>query len=408
MDREAPGMFQFLGRLTTAHSGKVCLAWLVIGVVVSVIAPSWQARTEDDDIHFLPARCASVRGYQLLQQAFPRDVSQSRAIFALERPERPLTEADLALTGALVDELEKLRAEEPELGIGSITSYRDGLVGRRLMSADHHCTLIQVALSKPYLAVQTQVAVDQAEARLRQRLAHAGADVPRLFTTGPAGIGRDLVRASGSGLQNTTLATVVLVIAILLLVYRSPVLVLVPLGTIAAAVWVALKLLALLTLVPGIHLASVSRVFAIVILYGAGTDYCLFLISRYQERLAEGRVCRTALSGSIREVGSALAASAGTVICGLGLMGFAEFAKVRCAGPAIGLSLAVVLLASLTLTPALLHLLGRHVFWPRQEAGPARRQQRETPWDWISRRVAAHPVAVVAAATLLLLPLALL
>ena len=67
---------------------------------------------------------------------------------------------------------------------------------------------------------------------------------------------------------------------------------------------------------------------------------------------------------SIAAVGDALAASAGTVICGLSLMGFAEFAKVRCAGPAIALALVVALLASLTLTPALLQLLGRAVFWP--------------------------------------------
>ena len=267
----------------------------------------------------------------------------------MERPDRPLTEADFRLASALVGELEKLRAEEPDLGIRSITSYRDGLIGGRLTSADHHCTLIQLALSKPYLAVQTSVAVEHADVRLRRRLAEAGPAAPELCTTGPAGIGHDLVRASTGGLEGTTLATVVLVVFILLLVYRSPVLALVPLGTIAAAVWVALKLLALSTLVPGIHLASVSRVFAIVILYGAGTDYCLFLISRYQERLAEGRVCRTALAGSIREIGAALTASAGTVICGLGLMGFAEFAKVRCAGPAIGLSLVVALLASLTL-----------------------------------------------------------
>ena len=53
-------MFHFLGRLTTAHAGKICIAWLLLAVVVTVLAPSWEARTEDDDIHFLPARCASV------------------------------------------------------------------------------------------------------------------------------------------------------------------------------------------------------------------------------------------------------------------------------------------------------------------------------------------------------------
>src|SRR5262249_30267539 len=103
--------------------------------------------------------------------------------------------------------------------------------------------------------------------------------------------------------------------------------------------------------------------FAIVILYGAGTDYCLFLISRYREELSDGLSITEAIEQSVGKVGGALAASAGTVICGLGMMGLAEFAKVRCAGPAIALSLAMALLASLTLTPALLAILGRKVFW---------------------------------------------
>src|SRR5205823_13122809 len=110
------------------------------------------------------------------------------------------------------------------------------------------------------------------------------------------------------------------------------------------------------------HLVNVSQVFAIVILFGAGTDYCLFLISRYREELGAGQPGDTALERSVRAVGGALSASAGTVICGLGMMGFAEFAKIRCAGPAIGMALAVGLAASLTLTPALMRLFGRHMF----------------------------------------------
>src|SRR5205823_4247976 len=169
-------------------------------------------------------------------------------------------------------------------------------------------------------------------------------------------------------LGGTTLATVLLVVVVLLIVYRAPLLALVPLITIAVSVWVSLQALALLTLIPGIYLVNVSKIFAIVILYGAGTDYCLFLISRYCEELENGQAGPRALSRSVGIVGSALAASAGTVICGLGLMGFAEFAKIRCAGPAIALSLAVALLASLTLTPALLRLLNHAAFWPRFRA----------------------------------------
>jgi RND superfamily putative drug exporter len=100
---------------------------------------------------------------------------------------------------------------------------------------------------------------------------------------------------------------------------------------------------------------------------------------------------------------------------GLGLMGLAEFAKVRYAGPAIALSLGVALAASLTLTPALLRLLGQAVFWPHgtpspQKALPFRRHGEESQafWTWVSRRVVARPILIWCGAVALLLPLAVL
>ncbi len=408
-------MFQHLGRFCASHPWLVCATWLVVGAALTLMAPSWDARTQDDDIRFLPERCTSVRAYQILEKAFPQDVFASRLIFAVEREDRPLADADFALIDQMVADLHNLREQAPDLKIGSITAYKDGLLGSRLTSADGQCSLIQVSLGTPFLALQTQATVNRAQEVLRSRVQAAGAGAPRLFTTGQAGIGRDLVSATGDSLDNTTLATIVLVIVILLFVYRSPLLALVPLITIAASVWVALHLLALMTLLPGVYLVNISKIFAIVILYGAGTDYCLFLISRYREELENGRTLPDAIAASVGTVGGALTASAGTVMCGLGLMALAEFAKVRYSGPGIALSLAVALLASLTLTPALLRLLGAMVFWPRKAPRPrltARLRDAQPhatgAWGWISRQVVAHPLVVWGISMAVLLPLAFL
>jgi RND superfamily putative drug exporter len=398
-------MYDLLGRWAVNHPWKVCAAWVALAVALTSAAPNWRNQSQDDDIRFLPTACPSVRAFQMLEQAFPQDVFASRAVVAVERSAGALTAADLALADRMADALDDLRRVEPELKIGGVVSRRDGLVGSRLVSADRQSVLIQVSLGTPYMAVQTRTTVDRVEDRLRAVLASAGPDVPQVYVTGPAGIGRDLVRASAESLDHTTIATVALVVAVLLLVYRSPLLALVPLVTIGVSVWVALELLALVTLIPGVHLVNVSQVFAVVILFGAGTDYCLFLISRYREELESGKLGPLALHRSVRTVGGALAASAGTVICGLGLMGFAEFAKVRCAGPVIALGLAVGLAASLTLTPALLRLFGRAVFWP---ARPTPRTAGGRPsgalWDRISRGVVARPGWVFAAALAVLLP----
>src|SRR5947209_4381047 len=98
-------MFNLLGRLSTSRPRAVCAAWLVAGALLTLVAPSWDSKTQDDDIRFLPDRCPSVRGYQLLQQAFPQDVFASNLVFAVERDDRPLSSADFALVGRLVDAL---------------------------------------------------------------------------------------------------------------------------------------------------------------------------------------------------------------------------------------------------------------------------------------------------------------
>jgi putative drug exporter of the RND superfamily len=399
-------MFRLLGRLTTTYPWTICALWLTTGLVLSWLAPAWDARAIDDDIHFLPDHCASVRGYNLLKETFPQDVFASRAIIALERSAGPLTEADFSLADQCVADLNLLRQEEPDLRILRICSHRDALIGKRLISPDERCTLIQVSLASPFLALQTQAAVDRLDEKIRPYIdPESGL---HLFVTGPAGIGRDLIHAGSDSLESTTWATILLVVVILLFVYRSPLLALVPLATIAISVWVAMSVLALLTLIPGIYLVNVSKVFAIVLLYGAGTDYCLFLISRYREELVEGQLPREALRRSVGTVGGALAASAGTVICGLGMMGFAEFAKVRCAGPAIALGLTVALAASLTLTPAILHLLGRKAFWPG--SWPKKPSSAGEPdlWTRISRKVIEKPILIWALALAGLLPLGLL
>jgi uncharacterized membrane protein YdfJ with MMPL/SSD domain len=191
-------MFKRLGRLTTTHPWIICSGWILVAVVLFVLAPAWDSTTQDDDIRFLPGRCPSVRGYSLLEKAFPQEVFASRLIFAVQRDAAPLTPADFSLVDRFVNDLKILRQEDANLQIGAITCYRDGLVGRRLVSADSHCTLIQVALGTPQLALQTRTTVDRAEARLRERLAGAGPDVPCVMVTGPAGLGRDLTNGHPS------------------------------------------------------------------------------------------------------------------------------------------------------------------------------------------------------------------
>lgn len=408
-------MFSRLGRFAACQSWFVCVAWLMLGAALTVIAPAWDTQAQDDDVRFVPDRFTSVRAYHLLQQAFPQDVFASRLVFAVERESDALTTEDFRCVDNIIADLDKLRKDAPELKIGKIDSYQGGLIGWRMTSADQQCTLVQVSLETPYTANATREAVQRMDAMVQKRLEVENITGLRVNATGSAGIGRDLTKACGDSLDHTTWATIILVVVVLLAVYRAPLLALIPLMTIAISVWVSLKLLAIMTLIPGVHLVNISKIFAIVILYGAGTDYCLFLISRWREELEAGFDVKDAISRSVGGVGGALAASAGTVMVGLGLMAIAEFAKLRYAGPAIALSLGVALIASLTLTPALLSILGRIVFWPGAAPQVIRPRiaQLDAPaklgvWDIISKFVARRPVLTWVVAVAVLAPLVIL
>ncbi|MFL5331262.1 MAG: MMPL family transporter [Gemmataceae bacterium] len=400
-------MFRFLGRLTVTHPGIICISWLLFGGLLTLIAPSSRNTTQDDDIRFLPPETPSLRAHQLLEQAFPPDVCASNVLFAVERPANPLTSTDLALVDRLITRLETLKRDEPALQINGVVSRKNGVIGNRFMSADGYCTLMQVALATPYIANQTRTTVDRCEAVLREEMRGTDAGLT-LYTTGPAGVGRDLVAAGGAALDQTTWATVGLVIVVLLCVYRSPILALVPLITIGISAWVSLNLLALVAIIPGVHVMNISQIFAIVILFGAGTDYCLFLISRYREELERGESTSRSVRRSVAAVGEALAASAGTVICGLAMMGFADFAKIRCAGPVIALALVVGLAASLTLTPAFLQLTGAKAFWPGRIHVRKRGERRRTFWGAVSKLVVRRPGLVWIVTFAVLVPFAFL
>ena len=145
-----------------------------------------------------------------------------------------------------------------------------------------------------YLSKKTRVAVD----RVLEWLKKEGPPTPAGLTmviTGSAAVGRDSNRAANESIQNTTYSTIGLVVLILLIVYRSPLLAMIPLVTIALSVIVSLRLIALLTFIPGLgfKVINITQVFVVVVLFGAGTDYCLFLIARYCEELHHRRVDRT-------------------------------------------------------------------------------------------------------------------
>ena len=369
-------MFQFISAAVTRHGRAVVLVWLILAGMLYYYAPPWERVSRDDDVRFFPAGYPSVVGQELLERGFPRDAASSQVVLVYERTGGKLTDADFATVEATASNLLKYAEEidatkkpdEPGLGLNKIDTHRTPVVGPRLVgkakNGNGQAVLTMVSLKGTYLAKSTRLGVDRIESFLAKQ-----PPLPQGLNraiTGSAVVGHDMNSASNDSIQNTTHATIVLVVVILLVVYRSPLLALTPLLTIALSVQASLWSIALMTKLPGLkfQVIDITNIFVIVVLFGAGTDYCLFLIARYREELIRGRSRDDALREAIKQVGGALVASAGTVIVGLGMLWFSTFKKIQYTGPAIALSLAIGLIASLTLAPVLLHWLRGAIFWP--------------------------------------------
>lgn len=337
-----------------------------------------------------------------------------------ERDERLAVDFSPSLTHA-GDQL--LPSQLGEIPVLDVWTRHTDVVGSRLRSRDRQAELVVVRLAQEFMATDNIRILSHLEEVIRDYRLEIGFPTGlNVDVTGSAAVGGDMLRSAKQSIKNTELYTVLFVVGILAIVYQSPLLVAVPLVTIVVSITVATGWLAALTQLHHIDgmdwwnfkVFTTTRIFVIVILYGAGTDFCLFLIARYREELGHGTPPDRAVAKALTGVGSALTASALTTIVGLSMMFFAEFGKFRNSGPAIGFCLAITLLACLTLAPALLRAFGTAVFWPRGIKSLTSNFSSIEPtgmnafWDRVAQTIIAYPGQLLVVCTVALSPFAVM
>jgi RND superfamily putative drug exporter len=415
-------MFARLGDFVTKRWLPVVLVWAVLAIALRLMAPAWDSIAHDGNMAYLPADMTSVAGDQLLRDAFASNRAQSQVILVVAREDGPLTDPDQDVAVELGQRFSHLQYE---LGILDIWTPDLPVIGEKLHSEDDRAELIALQMRGEFMAVENIRILNRVN-QILDEVRNAD-DFPQglsVGVTGSAAVGGDMLASASESVRNTEWTTVLVIVAILLLVYRAPMLVIAPLFTIAISVAVGSSLLAILTQlhrIPGLgwwdfKVFTTTRIFIVVILFGSGTDFCLFLIARYREELAGGKPQREALAAALAGVGEALVGSAATTILGLAMMFFADFGKFRDSGPAIAICLAVTLAACLTLAPALLQAARRWVFWPvglspSGEPPDARTFSNRSSafaefWQRAGQFVVRRPGLLLAASILVLAPLA--
>jgi RND superfamily putative drug exporter len=365
------------------HPWIVIAIWILIAGVMAM-GPALQSVTSNDASKSLPASLESKRADALQQASFAD--AKGTPIIIVYSSEAPLTEADKA---AIAE------------GEAWLTSGAEPINSARVeYSPDGKGALIFASLDgNPGNAAFR----DSVEAIAD----HFGDSVGgmQVRVTGPGGLITDVYRIFLNADVKLLLGTVVLVLILLLVIYRSPVLPFVPLLTVGFGYFVAGGILARIATALDVTLSGQATSLMVILLFGAGTDYALLLISRYREELRREGDARVALATALAGTWEAIAASGLTVTLAVLALLFANYGDYTSFAPVLGLGVFVTLIAGLTLMPALLALLGRRAFWPRRpKLGDATEHRT---WQRIAERVAAAPKRAAAVVAVILVALAL-
>lgn len=458
-------MFDSLSHFVTRFWIGLLVAWGALFVVATTTAPRWSEVSVDGELRHLPQDMPTRRGEELLETAFPGDVADSNIVLVVHRAEEPLLPKDRhfvleTLTEGLREIAEQhggLVRDQPVLAwipheireavegvsshgvdvpesleplteppvsteglsdagprIVSITSLADGMTATLLNSSDGHATLVVVDLTSGFLVSKNTELVADVQSLVDQlRKENVVPEGLEIALSGSAVIGAGTIEAVSDSTIAVRRWAIWIAVALLLIVFRAPIAALVPLASMYVSVEVTLWLLAWAAHYEVVSVFDGLPLYLTVIVYGAGVDYSLFLLARHQEEMQKGHSAVGAVSRSIRSVGTAIAASAGTEIVGIGLLVIAEFGKFRQAGFGVALGLVVLLIASLTLTTSILCLFRRWTYWPQPLT--EEHKVKRFSLDWISARIwrdigikqRKYPGIILTATVALLAPLAI-
>jgi RND superfamily putative drug exporter len=358
------------------HPWLVVLAWVVAIVAISAFGPSYGSVKQAGIT--LPATSEAVRAGNLEAAKFGKGDTRPTATVVTERP-----------------------SDAPALRrwLSGVTDVAG--VGQAQPSGDGRAALIPIVFDR------RGSDLDRAVAAIERHLEGTPAAV-----TGDAAINHDFNTNLLGGSSNTAvlsparIVTLLIVLVVLALVYRAPLAVITPLICIGAVIALSPHVVAAAALWLGLPVGNFSLPFMFTVTLGAGTNYGLFLISRYREMLGRGLASRPALEEALVQVGAAITSSAATVIAATAVMIFATFDLFRTLGPAIAISITVMLLAGLTLLPALMSIFGRAFLWPRRPVA-GRPQPADTgAWRRVGELVAGRPILAAILPLVLLLPAA--
>ncbi|MEO8093109.1 MAG: MMPL family transporter [bacterium] len=405
----------------------IIAVWVVVGFALSSFQPKLQDATTNENEAFLPETAESTDVNDLIGERFA-DGREVDALVAYHH-QGGLTAADRRRISADALELAGLQAPDPAaecaneeltgvlaivdpfagavcggerlgLGTGGPQASRETAESSPPVVSEDGSTALLLVRANTEDSEDIQGNIDVLRGVAPEPDAPAGE--LRAYVTGISGIIADSIEVFESIDTTLLLVTVSLVLFLLLVIYRSPVVALVPLVVVALAYMIAAAAVYGLVEAGVFEVNGQTTSLLIVLMFGAGTDYCLLIVSRYREELRRFTDKHEAMAHATERTGPAILSAGATVVASMMVLALADFKATQTMGPVLALGVAIMLLAGLTLLPALLAALGRNSFWPAIPRYGSEQRRTLDVWRRVGHFVHERPGFAIAACVTLL------
>jgi putative drug exporter of the RND superfamily len=367
-------VFQAIGKFSVKFRWFILIAWIIAVPVAVKTLPSLASVTNTNNVKFLPSSSASQQATTLLTPF--QGKAASTATIVASTASGQLTAAD---NQAITQVEQSVKSVSHVITVRDQGTSKDGQVREALVGFD-------IASTSP----DAQNVVDQVRAKFDQLLPSV-TGVTAHLTNGLAS-SVDANNQNNKNKGNTQKYSLILIIVLLFIVYRSLLAPFVTLMPVILTLILSGPVIAEITKRGWIQVSPITQLLMIVLILGAGTDYGLFLVFRVREELRRGLQPKEAVVRAVSRVGESITFSAATVITALLCLLLASFGLYHGLGPALAVSIAIMLLAGLTLLPALLTIFGKATFWPfTVKTG----QPTIGMWGKLADRVIQRPVVML-------------
>ena len=369
----------------------IVAVWIVILMVMGPLAGKFEDAQENDPADYLPGNAESVEAITVLEDFPSGDIANAITVFQRD--------------GGL-DDADKAAIEETKEAIDADAREGVGETSPPIYSEDESAALLV-----------TPITVEDGTNEAGELMVDATDDIKGTLedlpeglnaaVTGPAGFAADAIEVFDSINGTLLYATALLVLVLLIIIYRSPIFWLIPLFSVILAE-ITSRGVGYLLAEAGVTVTGQSGGILPVLVFGAGTDYALLLVSRYREELRTHEDKHEAVRIAMRKAGPAIVASGLTVMAALLTLSLAEVTGTSGLGPIGALGVGIAMVSMLTILPALLAITGRRAFWPFiPQYGSEGIDETHGLWSRIAAWVGSGPRRVWIGTTALLLVLCL-